>query len=129
MASCIPLSLRSVTTLPQVSLGGNMCATLLLRMPLMRYQQLNRALSLLDWMVRHGVDKTLVAIGGDSTNVNTGIDGGTFQFLEQLLDRNLIWLVCGLHLNELYLRHLITGLDGKTCSDTGFTGEVFSLKV
>ena len=67
MASCIPLSLRSVTTLPQVSLGGNMSTTLLLRMPLMRYQQLNRALSLLDWMVRHGVDKTLVAIGGDST--------------------------------------------------------------
>jgi hypothetical protein len=87
------------------------------------------ALCLNDWVGRHGVDKTLVAIGGDSTNVNTGIDGGTFQFLEQLLDRNLIWLVCGLHLNELPLRHLITGLDGKTCSDTWFTSEVFSLKV
>ena len=61
-------------------------------------------------------------IRGDSTSLNSGIWGGVFHSVEKLLGRPLNWVVCGLHLNELPLRHLITGLDGRTCSDTGFTG-------
>ena len=73
-------------------------------------------------MKKYGVDKTLQFIGGDSTNVNSGIWGGAFQHVEKLLGRPLNWLVCGLHLNELPLRHLIEQLDGPTKSDTGFSG-------
>ena len=73
-------------------------------------------------MRKFGVDKTLLFIGGDSTNVNSGIWGGVFQFVEKMLGRPLNWIVCGLHLNELPLRHLIIQLDGPTSSDTGFTG-------
>ena len=73
-------------------------------------------------MKKYGVDKTLQFIGGDSTNVNSGIWGRAFQHVEKLLGRPLNWLVCGLHLNELPLRHLIEQLDGPTKSDTGFSG-------
>lgn len=81
------------------------------------------AKSFVTWMREHGVDKTLKCIGGDSTNTNTGIWGGVFHQVEMMLGRPLNWLVCGLHINELPLRHLIVGLDGRTCSDTGFTGK------
>ena len=47
-----------------------------------------------------------------------------FQFVEQILGRPLNWIVCGLHLNELPLRHLVILLDGPTNSNTGFTGPV-----
>ena len=80
------------------------------------------AIELVKWMKEYGVDKTLKFIGGDSTNVNSGIWGGTFQHVEKLLGRPLNWIVCGLHLVELPLRHLIIELDGPTKSDTGFQG-------
>ena len=31
---------------------------------------------IVDWLVEKNLDKTLLAIGGDSTNVNTGWEGG-----------------------------------------------------
>lgn len=68
-------------------------------------------------MVDHGVDETLLAIGADSTNLNTGWRGGTIHHLEEKLGRRLIWLICALHTNELPLRHLVTGLGVKTASD------------
>ena len=73
-------------------------------------------------MKKHGVDKTIKFIGGDSTNVNTGIWGGVFQFVEKKIGRLLNWIVCGLHLNELPLRHLIIKVDGPTKSDNSFSG-------
>ena len=66
--------------------------------------------------------ESCITVGGDSTNVNTGWKGGAINFLEILLGRKVIWLVCMLHTNELPLRHLIINLDGKTSFDTGFTG-------
>ena len=63
-----------------------------------------------------GVDKTLMAMGCGSTNVNTGSAGGVTRYLEVKLQRKVNWLVCALHTNELLLRHLITVLDGKTIS-------------
>ena len=80
------------------------------------------AKSLASWIADHGLEETLVAVGGDSTNVNTGWKGGAIHYLEVKLGKKLIWLVCMLHTNELPLRHLIISVDGKTSSDTGFTG-------
>ena len=50
---------------------------------------------LVEWMTKYGVDKTIQFIGGDSTNVNSGIWGGVFQFVEKKLGRPLNWIVCG----------------------------------
>ena len=80
------------------------------------------ATKIVDWIKGYEVDITLDAIGGDSTNANTGKDGGSFTHIEQMLERKLTWLVCFLHLNELPLRHLISDLDGKTTSDHTFSG-------
>ena len=44
------------------------------------------------------------------------------SWVEKLLGRKLIWIVCGLHVNELPLRYLIENLDGKTSSGTGLSG-------
>ena len=69
-------------------------------------------------------DKIILAIGGDSTNVNTGWKGGAIHLLEVGLNRRLVWIVCYLHLNELPLRHLIIKLDGKTSSNNTFSGDL-----
>ena len=71
-----------------------------------------------------GATDTIQTIGGDSTNVNTGWKGGTITHLESLLGHKCHWSVCMLHTNELPLRHLIEKLDGKTCSNNGFTGPI-----
>lgn len=80
--------------------------------------------NLVAFMKKKGIDKSLQAIGGDSTNVNTGWDGGVMHWVEIKLDRKLNWLVCALHTNELPLRHLITALDGKTLSNNKWAGDI-----
>lgn len=82
------------------------------------------ARNLVDFMKKKGIDKSLQAIGGDSTNVNTGWEGGIMHWVEVKLGRKLVWLVCALHTNELPLRHLITALDGKTMSNNKWTGNI-----
>jgi hypothetical protein len=79
------------------------------------------------WLKERGFDKTLQAIGGDSTNVNTGVKAGVMRKLELKLERKLVWLVCNLHTGELPLRHLIVGLDGPTVSDNKFSGTIGKL--
>jgi hypothetical protein len=79
---------------------------------------------IVEWLKEYGADTTLDSIGGDSTNSNTGCDGGSFTWVERMLSRKLTWLVCSLHLNELPLRHLIADLDGKTNSDHSFSGPI-----
>ena len=76
------------------------------------------------WVVDHGIQEYLLAIGGDSTNVNTGWKGGAIQFLEEKIGRKLIWLICALHTNELPLRHLMIDLDGQTSSNNKFSGPI-----
>ena len=71
-----------------------------------------------------GIDITLRAIGGDSTNVNTGWAGGAMQYVEIKLDRKLNWLVCALHTNELPLRSLILAVDGKSLSNNKWSGPI-----
>ena len=77
-----------------------------------------------DWIVEYGISKSLIAVGADSTNLNTGHKGGVIHFLENKLERRLIWLICALHTNELPLRHLMLTLDGKTTSNVAFSGPV-----
>ena len=79
---------------------------------------------LITWMKEKGVDISLQAIGGDSTNVNTGWSGGAMQWLEKKLGRKLVWIVCLLHTNELPFRHLVIGLDGPTVSDSKWEGPI-----
>lgn len=79
------------------------------------------------WLKDRGFDKTLFAIGGDSTNVNTGLKAGVMRKLELYLERKLVWLVCNLHTGELPLRHLIVDLDGPTLSDNRFSGPIGKL--
>ena len=71
---------------------------------------------IVDWLAEHGLESQLQAIGDDSTNVNTGWEGGVMQWVEQKLGWKLVWLVCDLHTGELPLRHLVTQVDGPTLS-------------
>ena len=77
---------------------------------------------LLEYLKEFGLDVTLLAVGGDSTNVNTGWKGGSIHFLEVGLGRRVVWIICLLHTNELPLRHLIIELDGPTASGDKFMG-------
>lgn len=77
-----------------------------------------------EWLCDNNLSDRLNAIGGDSTNVNTGWKGGAITNLEKLLGRKLIWLICALHTNELPLRHLMVKLDGKTISNNKFDGPI-----
>ena len=80
------------------------------------------AKEIFDWLQKRGFDKTLQAIGGDSTNANTGKKGGAMTYLEKYLGKKLVWIVCILHTNELPLCHLIIDLDGPTLSNNKFSG-------
>ncbi len=68
---------------------------------------------LVNWLKERGVEESLQAIGGDSTNVNTGAEGGAMHHVEVKMGKRLVWLVCDLHTGELGPRHLIIALDGK----------------
>ena len=85
------------------------------------------AKALFAWLKERGLDKTVWATGGDSTNVNTGVKAGVMRKLELHLRRKLVWLVCNLHTNELPLRHLIAHLDGPTLSHNQFSGPIGKL--
>ena len=67
--------------------------------------------NLVSFMKYKGIDKTLQAIGGDSTNVITGWEGGTMHWVKVKLKRKLNWLICALHANEVPLHHLIAVAD------------------
>ena len=70
--------------------------------------------SIMDWLHHQNILNDLIAIGCDSTNINTGWKGGVIQYIERKINRKLICLICALHTNELPLRHLGISLDGKT---------------
>ena len=80
------------------------------------------ALEIFQFLKESKQDGNILALGGDSTNVNTGYKGGSIHFLEVYLGRRLVWIICFLHTNELPLRHLIIVLDGPTNSDNTFSG-------
>ena len=59
---------------------------------------------MMEWMVPRRVDKCLLAIGGDSTNVNTRREGGAIHHVERMIGRRLVWIIFMLHTNKLPLR-------------------------
>ena len=75
-----------------------------------------------EFIVAHGIDKTLKYIGGDSVVVNTGVFSGVMRRVEELLQRRLMRIICELHTNELPLRHIIEELDGPTSGANSFSG-------
>lgn len=79
------------------------------------------------WLVKNGIDKDLLVLGGDSTNSNSGWDGGAMTWVERMLNRKVYWVICCLHCNELLLRHVISKLDGKSTSKDGFSGTIGKL--
>lgn len=88
--------------------------------------------SLTDTMKNRLLDKnidlsTIRAIGCDGTNTNVGDKSGVIRRFELSLDRNLQWLVCLLHANELPLRKLLYAVFGKTNDPRNFSGPVGSL--
>lgn len=68
--------------------------------------------------------ESLIAIGCDGCNVNTGNKNGIIHLLEVHLNRPLHWFICLLHVNELPLRHIFHYLDGATTGPRSFTGEI-----
>ena len=70
------------------------------------------ALALVEWIKGKDLDHDLEVLGGDSTNSNTGWEGGTLCWVEKLLGKKMFWVVCTIHCNELPLRHLIEKLGG-----------------
>ena len=85
------------------------------------------ALGLYNWMVPHKIDKSLLVLGGDSTNSNSGWKGGTLVWVEKLCGEKKFWMICMLHTNELLIKHLITKLDGKSSSKEGWSGPIGKL--
>lgn len=67
---------------------------------------------------------SLIAVGCDGTNVNTGVNGGVIRLMEEALNRPLQWCICLLHANELPLRHLLKFIDGKTKGPGVFSGPI-----
>ena len=68
----------------------------------------------------------VVAIGCDGTAVNTGRKSGVMRLLEEKLEKPLHSFVFLLHANELPLRHLINGINGKMSGPATFTGSIGS---
>ena len=71
-----------------------------------------------------GASETVCVVGCDSTNTNTGCNGGVIRHMEMALGRPLQWSVCMLHTNELPLRHLFMHFDGTTSGATTFVGSI-----
>lgn len=70
------------------------------------------------------VTKDWCAIGCDGTNCNTGWKSGIIRCIELKLKKQMQWIVCLLHANELPFRHLFIYLDGKTSGPNAFTGPI-----
>ena len=47
------------------------------------------ALVLYEWMVEHNKDKSIIVLGGDSTNSMSGYKGGAIAWVEKMLDRKV----------------------------------------
>ena len=60
-------------------------------------------------------------IRGDSTNINTGLSGGSKTHLEKLVNHKCHWGICQIHTNELPLQRLIKILDGEIVPKSEFT--------
>ena len=60
------------------------------------------------------VTEKIVACGFDTTGSNTGVHKGACTILQELLQRQLLWLACRHHIFELILKHTFQELFGDT---------------
>ena len=65
-------------------------------------------------------------IGMDGCSVNTGIHNGAIRLVEVMLGDVVQHVICGLHLNELLLWHIISETDGVTKGPDSLSGPVGS---
>ena len=63
-------------------------------------------------------------LGCDGTPVNTGIHTGALREIQLELGCEAHQFICLLHLNELFLRHRQTELDGPTTGPSGWSGPI-----
>ena len=77
------------------------------------------AQELLDVIQQH--DSELV-VGSDGIAVNIGCKSGVIRRLELVLGRPLQQAICGIHTNELTLRHVFRSADSETSVPNSFKG-------
>lgn len=63
-----------------------------------------------------GLSEGIIACCFDTTSSNSGINSGSCVLLQQLLNRQLLWLACRHHIPELILKAAFQSLFGKTTS-------------
>ena len=63
-----------------------------------------------------GLSEGIIACCFDTTSSNSGINSGNCVLLQQLLNRQLLWLACRHHIPELILKAAFQSLFGKTTS-------------
>ena len=59
------------------------------------------------------ITEKIIACGMDTTSSNTGVHKGACTILQQLLDRQLLWLACRHHILELIVGAAFTELFGE----------------
>lgn len=81
--------------------------------------------AIIDFLEKNKADLSkTVAAGCDGTPINTGKFNGSLACIERRLGREVQWLVCLLHANELPLRHLFKHLDGDTIGPKTYSGPI-----
>ena len=63
-----------------------------------------------------GLSEGIIACCFDTTSSNSGINSGSCVLLQQLLNRQFLWLACRHHIPELILKAAFQSLFGKTTS-------------
>jgi DNA-binding protein YbaB len=87
-------------------------------------KSVDTANAILDYIYEKNLQDVIIAVGCDSTNINTGSSAGVITLLEKKLEKPLQRFICMLHTNELPLRHLFQNLDGRTTGATTFSGTI-----
>ena len=81
------------------------------------------ALKIHNKLVKMGVDVSKIkCLGGDSTNLNTGVRNGIIAQLELLWGHKVEWVTCLYHIGELPMKKLLSELDGETKSPDSYKG-------
>lgn len=62
----------------------------------------------MNFLKKNSINKSLYAISGDLTNVNTGWKGEVMHWVEEKINHKLIWLICAFHTNLMKKRCLTT---------------------
>ena len=73
---------------------------------------------------KYEAESSLIILGADGPAENSGYKSGIIRRTEIALNRPLLWAICLLHYNELYLRKLFELLDIGWSSDATFRGPI-----